>query len=297
MSTDTLKPMFTVADPASNVEQRLDAAGRKVAPLWPLKHFVAVNPYFGLADHPFEDAAVAMGRAAGARTTMPRAWYAERIAGGAIGDDDLAAALAEAAPAAGLPRDVEELKAAAKKAGEVVAADPTVADVAAEVTGRDWPRFVTESVSFWAAGYFDEGLASWPAPGKGLDPYAAWRAEAAHDRTPEIMGLKGFRRTVRGLPEDWRDAAAVLLAELAIPDAGLDAYLHRLAMSVGGWAAFARYRVWESELYGGSDDTLNPFLVVRLAFDVAILRALGAKGLSDAWATARPRLARPATGS
>jgi hypothetical protein len=225
---------------------------------------------------------------------MPRAWYAERIADGRIGDDDLAAALAESAAAPGLPHDVDGLKAAAKKAGEAVAADPTVADVAAEVTGRDWPRFVTESIAFWAAGHFDQGLAAWPAPGQGLDPWAAWRAEAQFDRTPEIMGLAGFRRTVRGLPEDWREAAAVLAAELAVPEAGLDAYLHRLAMSVGGWAAFARWRVWESELYGGTDDTLNAFLVVRLAFEVAILRALGAKGVSDAWAAARARLAEPA---
>ena len=243
MTTETLDQTSAAAAAAPALADALDRAGRKVAPLWPLDHIVAVNPYFGLADLPFTDAAVRMARAAGARTTMPRSWYAEQLAAGRITAADLAAALAETTPEPGLPRDVAGLAAAAKRAGAAVPTDPTVADVAAEVSGRDWPRFVTESVSFWAAGYFDQGLASWPAPGQGLDPFAAWRAEAALDRTPEIMGLAGFRAFVAGRPEDWRAAAAELVAELAVPAAGLDAYLHRLAMSVGGWAAFARWRV------------------------------------------------------
>jgi hypothetical protein len=294
MTTETLAHATTTAAAAPAIADALDRAGRKVAPLWPLKHFVAVNPYFGLADETFADGAVAMARAAGARTTMPRTYYAEAIASGRITAADLEDALAEAPAGAALPADAAGVKAVLDETASSVPLDPTVADVAARVTRRDWPRFVTENVSFWAAGHFDQGLASWPAPGQGLDPFAAWRAEAALDRTPEIMGVEGFRAFVAALPEDWRTAADALMAELALPEAGVDAYLHRLAMSVGGWAAFARWRVWESELYGGTDDTLSAFLVVRLAWDAALLRAFGAKGVSDAWARAKPRLAEPA---
>ena len=294
MATETLAHTPTAPAAAPQLADAIDRAGRKVAPLWPLQHFVAVNPYFGIADQGFTEGAITMARAAGATTTMPRTYYAEAIDTGRITDADLAEALAEAPADVELPADAAGVKAAAREAARAVPVDPTVADVAATVTGRDWPRFVTESIAFWAAGYFDQGLASWPAPGRGLDPYAAWRAEAALDRTPEIMGVKGFRDFVAGLPEDWRAAARTLVAELAVGDDALDAYLHRLAMSVGGWAAFARYRVWESELYGGTDETLNGFLVVRLAWDAALLRALGAKGVSDAWARAKPRLAAAA---
>ncbi|MFP4125898.1 MAG: YbcC family protein [Alphaproteobacteria bacterium] len=294
MTTTTLDDATMVATPAPTLTAAIDQAGRKVAPLWPLNHFVAVNPYFGLADQTFTDGAIAMARAAGARTTMPRAFYAEAIASGRITDADLEDALAEAPAAGELPADAAALKVAVGESATQVPLDPTVADVAAEVTRRDWPRFVTEQVSFWAAGHFDQGLASWPAPGQGLDPFAAWRAEAALDRSPEIMGVKGFRAFVASLPEDWRAAAGELMAELAVPAAGVDAYLHRLAMSVAGWAAFARWRVWESELYGGTDDTLSAFVVVRLAWDAALLRAFGANGVSDAWARAKPRLAEPA---
>ncbi|MFW5679210.1 MAG: YbcC family protein [Pseudomonadota bacterium] len=275
----------------AKAEQALDRAGRKVAPVWPLAHFVAVNPYFGIADRTFAEGALTMARAAGARTTMDRAFYAEALRAGRITDVDLEAALAELPD---LALDVAALrKAATTDRSASPATDPTVADVAAGVTRRDWPRLVVESVSFWAAGYFDDGLASWPAPGQSLDPFAAWRAEAALDRTPEIMGVTGFRAFVNGLPDEWREAAAILLDRLAVPEDGLDAYLHRLAMSVGGWSAYARYRVWQSELYGRSDDTLEAFLVVRLAWDAALLQALRGARVAHAWDEAKPRLAAP----
>ena len=52
----------------------------------------------------------------------------------------------------------------------------------------DWPGIIAERFGAWAAGYFDEGQALWAAP-KGKGAYAAWRAIATHDLTPEIAKL------------------------------------------------------------------------------------------------------------
>ena len=68
---------------------------------------------------------------------------------------------------------------------------PTIADLAAEASGIDWPGLIAERFGAWAAGYFDEGQALWAAP-RGRGAYAAWRAVATHDLTPEIAGLSSF---------------------------------------------------------------------------------------------------------
>uniref|UniRef100_UPI002ACDE4D3 putative inorganic carbon transporter subunit DabA n=1 Tax=Chloroflexus sp. TaxID=1904827 RepID=UPI002ACDE4D3 len=86
-------------------------AERQIAPLWPLRTFVAVNPYLGLIDHSFAQAAQLLARRAGAKMTAPRAFYAEAIQSGRITDADLAAAIATGAPFPGSPATVAALKA------------------------------------------------------------------------------------------------------------------------------------------------------------------------------------------
>jgi uncharacterized protein YbcC (UPF0753/DUF2309 family) len=261
-------------------------ATRRIAPLWPLQGFVAVNPFLGLADHRFAEAARAMAASAGARLTMPRAFYAKAIRGGRITALDLADALAEAEDGGDLPADGEALRAAALAPDPDVAPRPlpTVADVAGAATGRDWAGFVTDRLSAWAAAFFDAGQAAWRSPWRDLGPYAAWRAEALVDRTPETMGLAGFRRAVGGLPGDASDALEVATRRIGMPAAALEAYGHRLLMTIGGWSGHARQRVWESELHGRPDASLLELLAIRLAWEAALLDCLAdAPAVEMAW--------------
>ena len=50
------------------------AAVHAIPPLWPLATSVAVNPFLGQGGEQLGVAAARLGRAAGARATMPRAW-------------------------------------------------------------------------------------------------------------------------------------------------------------------------------------------------------------------------------
>lgn len=296
MTTQTL-PVETVAAGAAvrhdrvsrpAVEAAIDSAARKIAPLWPLRHFVAVNPFLGLTDLDFADAARTMAQVAGGRMAMPRRFYAAAIAEGRIAYDDLAEALAEAPPADGLPRDVAALKALALAGDAEPATDvlPTVADVAGRVTGRDWTSFVTERISGWAAAHFDDGQALWRSPWRDLAPFTAWRAEASLDRAPELIGIGGFRSLVKRLPALAVEAAVAAVSAIGVPEPGLEMYLHRLLMSVGGWAGYARYRVWASELRGDVDDTVAELLSVRLIWEWALLETFAETGLAEAWADA-----------
>jgi uncharacterized protein YbcC (UPF0753/DUF2309 family) len=282
--------------------ERAEAATRRVAPLWPLRNFVAVNPFLGVADRSFAAAARIFARVAGARTTVPRALAAEAIRAGRIGRSDLLAALEEVrqhAPAAAVPATVEELEALASQPQDAVefALAPTVADTARDLTGVDWPRFVVNQFSFWASGHFDEGQAYWRSPWHELSAYAAWRAEAAIDRSAEIAGIRGFRARVEALPGSAPAAIELALRRLAVPDAGLETYLHRLLVGVGGWAAFARYQVWEKELRGSTSSVLLEVLAIRLAWELALLDAFADQGLDAAWQARRNELAAPQLGA
>ena len=112
----------TEASPAAMSPSTIETvaqATRTIAPLWPLKHFVAVNPFLGLAGQTFAQAAQTLGRVSGARLTMPRSFYADAIASGRLTDAQLAAALAwghatlPANMAALLPSDATVLRAVA----------------------------------------------------------------------------------------------------------------------------------------------------------------------------------------
>jgi uncharacterized protein YbcC (UPF0753/DUF2309 family) len=277
------------ADMAHVGRDAAERAGRRIAPLWPLKHFVAVNPFLGLTDHRFADAARVMGQAAGAHMTMPRAFYLDAMAQGRISDGDLALALQRADGTTTSLYDLaafrRELRTSKPSVREPLA---TVADAASQATGQDWAGLASERISLWAASHFDEGQAPWLSPSRHLGPYAAWREEALLDRTPQVMGLGGFCRIIQSLPDTAEAMISLGIARLKMDELALTAYFHRLLMSVGGWAGYARYRVWQSELRQRGDSTLLELLAVRLAWDVAILEAFRSEdAVVSAWTQAR----------
>lgn len=247
----------------------VDRAAHAIPPAWPLASSVAVNPFLGQANEDLATFNARLGRMAGATATMPRSWYLDRMRTGAINDDDLAAALAAAPQPHGL-RDLAALKAAAFGSESTPRPIPTIADLASAASGIDWPAFMETSLGAWAAGYFDEGQALWSAP-RLHSAYASWRAYAARDCAPGILGLPGFSSFVQGTPADAREALAWAAQRLGLEAAAMESYFHQLLMTWGGWAQYARYQQWQAVLAGGSDPTLDDLLAVRLIWEVALL--------------------------
>ena len=257
-----------------------DRAARAIPPAWPLASSVAVNPFLGQANEELATVAARLARVAGAAVTMPRSWYLDRIASGAIGTADLEGARATCTwPHR--PADVRALKTAA--ALHEVAAAPlaTVADLAAQVSGVDWPGLIAERFGAWAARYFDEGQALWAAP-RGTSAYAAWREVAMRDLTPEIIGLSGFAAHVAAAPEHADDALARPIERLGITPEAMETLFHRLLMTLEGWAQYARYKLWMAELGGANDTTLTDFLAIRLLWEDALYTRYAAH-IADDW--------------
>lgn len=245
-----------------------DRAVRAIPPAWPLTATVAVNPFLGHATETRDETATLLARIAGVRLALPRKHYADQIETGEIADEDLLAALESDANAVGL--DLATLKASVTAEPAQVTALPTIADLSARVSNKDWPALVSERIGTFAAGFFDEGQALWAASRRnGL--YAAWRAFAMHDLTPEILGLKGFGLHVADTPETPQAAierAAVSLGLGANPGT----YFHQLLLGMGGWAQFARHLQFKAEIEGRTDTTALELLAIRLIFEEALYR-------------------------
>ncbi|MEO1313441.1 MAG: putative inorganic carbon transporter subunit DabA, partial [Pseudomonadota bacterium] len=261
-----------------------EAAGRHIPPVWPLATSVAVNPFLGQAEATLAEVAGRLGRVAGVQVTMPRSWYRARIEAGEILKEDLAAALGDA------PGSVAELRAAATQDRAAAEALPTVADLVAR-EGVDWPGLIADRIGVWAAGYFDQGQALWAAP-VGASCWAAYCAQATHDLTPEIMGLRGFARFVADAPQDPEAAIARAVARLDLPPEALETYFHQLLLSLGGWAQVARYRLWTAELAEVGDATLRDLLAIRLLWEEALFAQHEAT-VGAAWEATRQAHATP----
>lgn len=268
-----------------------NSAARHIPPVWPLASSVAVNPYLGQTSGTLAQAGARLARIGGIPVTMPRAWYLTRMANGQISDADLAGALA-ATRHADKPASLEALKQAAGEHVPAPDALPTIADLAARAGKTDWPGLMAERFGAWASGYFDEGQALWAAP-RGRSAWNAYCNHATHDLVPEIMGLKGFGGFVANAPERAMESVQNAVARLGLRGPALESYFHQLLLSLGGWAQYARYKLWCAELAGGTDLTIRHFLAIRLLWEEALYRQY-ADSIGDEWREICARHATPA---
>lgn len=286
----------TAPPAAAILADAIAIACNRIAPLWPLKHFVAVNPFLGFSGQSFAATAATLRRVTKVNMLMPRDFYRQALASGTISDGDIDAALARAPAAAAVPPPGAEGVALARAA---LARDPgqrtsgpavvaTVAEVLDKLSAGDRQAsrtaFMVDEISRWCAAYFDEGQASWQMPQRHMGPWPAWRATMRHDRNAQAMGIAGFRSIVASLPDDPVAAIGLIVRAIGIPDRALADYLHRALFDIGGWAAYVRYLVWDNGLYGRSDDRLVQLLAIRMAWGYALFRQRTDPAFQAAWA-------------
>lgn len=256
-------------------------ACKKIAPLWPLENFVAVNPYLGHTSEKFENVAQELAAAGGIQMTLPIAFYLQKLKEGKLAEEDLEACLHKHELNTSVSKFIRNLENTTE--AEQSNSISTLADIASTSHGKDRNRFMTARISVWAASYFDKGQASWSAANKNLSPFAAWKQEASIDRSPELNGLQGFRNFVKALPDDPYAATQIALNRLRLPHKALSLYLHRVLLRLGGWSAYAARLDWDNELYGGKDGKLLEFLAVLVCWEAALLQSINSPELSAKW--------------
>jgi uncharacterized protein len=257
------------------VSQAAKAAMARIPPLWPLRHFVAVNPFQGLVDRPFSEACSLLQQVTGAAPLQPAKEYRRLYDQGAIRDEDLAAVGGVLwSPAALLAALDAEIHAEPK------ASLATVADLLDQREPKArWADFVTREVSKWCAVIFDDNQTTWACPWRDAGLYAGWRDASEHDLNPEAFGLVGFRAFVSRLDRDPLQAIRQCLEYLDPQSVPLEDFLHRQLASIPGWAGHVQYRVREDAMRGKENTLLADLLAIRLAYDAALYAAFARDGV------------------
>ena len=278
----TLEPNPTALNP--RLTESVAAACHRIPPLWPLKNFVAVNPFLGLRDRHFLAAAHLMQQVGHGEMLMPAAFYRDQIAGGRIQEKEFYAAIKIASET--LPAEwAHQIDFSCFDALNRALANPqsdaaavrvlTFADYLDQQSDSRWAAFVVEEISKWCSAYFDQGQSSWRMPWRNLSLFAAWKAAAQLDVNPELMGVDRFREFVAALPDDYLEVIARALPALAVPQKMQPDFLHRQLLSLPGWSSYVGYLVREKSMAGQTDDSLAQLLAIRLAYDLALRQCFG----------------------
>lgn len=258
-----------------------------IAPVWPLRDYVAVNPYFGIRHRRFMDARAFLRVFSHCEMVMPWNYYVQEYHRGAFHLGDLMQAIEEVDETGlNVPLTARELVNLLETTPPfshsgwdgTVAENPsrwiqTMAEMAAERSAFDWVELVRDEISKWCSAHYDQGQSTWASPYQDLPLYQAWRHLASLDRNMEAMGVVGFRDMVRLLPFTAEAAIVHLLQRLNIPLPLWSTFLLAQAYSVQGWAAWTRYQ--DSECESPTSNDLAGLLAIRLAYDVAVSESLG----------------------
>lgn len=265
----------------------------KIAPLWPLKNFVAVNPYLGFSDHDFHEVAKMFAERSDIRMTLPLNFYLGEYEKGVISTKNIAQALAENGHFKNVEEFIAEVKSAAVKKSDVPKIE-TVIDVFGVHTDLPIGEIMVDSLSAWAASYFDEYQAIWNAPAD-QSPYNAWLQEAKVDRLPEIRGIKKFRKTIDLMPEKKEEVISLVTKELGLKAEHLESYLHTLLLKISGWASYISGIDWNNKLYSSASNNLSDLLAILLSWEYVTFRAFEASDARKKWLDSTDKFLRKNT--
>lgn len=266
----------------SDLSQILDDVLETIAPVWPLRDFVAVNPFLGLSKHNFLTARARLRKVRNAEMLMSADYYRDLVESGIINGEDLEEAIEQCKDA--YPEQYETICAddvlswlrgdlASLAASSNESRIHTMAETIDRLRSSSWSSTIVDSISRFCAAHYDEGQALWPSPWKDFPLFSAWREAFTLDQRMEKLGLKGFRETVSRLPNSPKAAIEYLLLRLHIPRSQHRDFCLSQLYTVAGWAAYSKYR--DEQNVASSNENLIGLLAIRLAYDVALTELTG----------------------
>ncbi|MGB6242410.1 MAG: DUF2309 domain-containing protein [Castellaniella sp.] len=268
------------ADPTrmdeSALQCAIEQACSSIMPAWPLDQAVAVNPHWRRIGLPIRHVAARLAVQGGfqvfpTRDYIRREWDAGRIT---RGDLETALGLRSAQPVGAVTADhcIAELAAA-----PTIRREPLLVDLLDDAVQQNkrwpWRAAVVFQMSQTCATYFDRHQADWRAAGHP-DLYGFWRESMVGDHGLSArLGLPGFTRQLRHLPQLPQDAMRWSLAELSLDESVWKDYFEALLLSLNGWASWCAYIGWQKIPAGQDDARLSDLLACRIAWEALLARA------------------------
>jgi len=251
------------------LDQIIEEALERVAPLWPLEHFVAVNPYLGLVNQPFAQACATLRRTLGKAPVFLASEYLTAFKDGRISVEDLAHVADDSWTTERLLRTLQR-----EEGQPLQRTVMSFADLLDETLPHaHWSGLIAEELAKWCAVHYDRNQTMWNSPWRHLGLFEAWKSAACHDRKPEAFGLHGFRDFVRSVPNHAKQAIAFCLEILNPQGVEMVDFLHRQLSNLSGWAGYVRYLVREDSMRSCENPALVELLAIRLIYDAALYSA------------------------
>ncbi len=276
--TEHLQPFLEHLQP---ILERIQSS---VAPVWPLRDYVAVNPYGGFSQRDFWDARAYLDTFSDCELLPSLEYFAEETHDGRLSRDHVRQAVAEMRPdmseseidetVRGLMTKLEAEHGLRSHGSSTAVPQGSglkpLSEIVRDQTGCDWPHLIKQEIGKFCSTYYDQGQAAWRTPFRQETLYDSWRACAKHDLNPEVLGLRGFRALVSGLPNRSDLAVLQLLEVMQIPAEHWEQFLLCQVFSMPGWFALMRYN---SQAHPDEAETVNEFidlLAIRLAYESAV---------------------------
>lgn len=264
--------MTTVTE-EPKLQPMMDEAMSRIPPLWPLTHFVAVNPFMAFSDRPFGDTCALLQKINGVMPLQSAEQYLKALSQGVVRVGDLRDVADDEWPVERLIETLEQR--------EDAAVEPiwTFADfLDHQDPHAHWGVLVVDEISKWCGVAYDQNQTTWNSPWKNMGLFAGWRDAAVHDRNPEANGFKGFRAFVAKLPHTADETIEFCMKLLEQPKVDPVDFMHRQLATISGWAGYLQYLVREDSMRGAKNSALKELLAIRLAYDAALFDAFACSG-------------------
>ncbi len=254
-----------------HLSQAIDAVVKRIAPLWSLNDFVAVNPFVGYSDRPIVESAKEICDAMGAKVFPSIEDYRNRLGAETFTKNDLARAVTQAMVDLDATAVMQALAAPAAPPTRPGSSLVSYAEYADHIDGTNWHTILRTSVARYCAVYADAGGQTWPLTSQ-QNLWKIWREAGAIDRAIDWSGLKGYREYVAGLAESPVEAMQAAMRSLLISPDDREAYFYHLLGKLLGWASYFRRAAWENP--GIDNDPLGDLLAICVCVDAFVAKQL-----------------------
>ena len=275
--------------------KKLKEVRQRLSPLWDVRDYVAVNPFFGFRQKTFLETARYINEVSNLNLYPKKSFFKKKYQNGEITREDLQLAIDQfldvSATRDRKKIDVSDLlefihqNSSENNLQKIFAvSDRFDCENESKVTER-----IANEISLWASAYFDETQAVWSMPKEGLRFYSWWKSLAQFDSATFENGVS-VKEWARTLPEDPEKAleelTQILMEKADLSAESLGDYFYRLLFSILGWASFFQRIEFEADRSGDFTELnakggLIDILVVRMTYDILFIDQISDRTLKS----------------
>jgi uncharacterized protein YbcC (UPF0753/DUF2309 family) len=259
----------------------------RIAPTWPLDQFIAVNPFWGFIDQPFEQLAVTIENLCGTQLIMPLDWYLSQYESGQISQKALQHSLTQHGFQIDSASFIKQSEQQKKSFKPLPLATHLLDDRRNLNRHASCHSIVINTIGQHCAAWFDQGQSRWQ-PNKSGSLYSSWKHTAALDNGPALLtGIAGIAARIAKLPQDPHELIKAACEALKIDPSEYEQYFTALLLDINGWSAWCAYLNWQAQQHGQTDQQIEQLFAIRLAWEWVLTDCFADPTFLDDWATQR----------